>query len=45
MTARNILVIEDNPEIAGLLSLHLKDIGCQVQSVQDGLHGLSRGRT
>jgi len=45
MTARNILVIEDNPEIAGLLSLHLRDIGCHVQSEQDGLLGLSRARS
>jgi DNA-binding response OmpR family regulator len=45
MAARNILVIEDSPEIAGLLSLHLRDIGCHVQSEQDGLQGLSRARS
>ncbi|MDA1326922.1 MAG: response regulator transcription factor [Proteobacteria bacterium] len=45
MTARTILVIEDNPEIAGLLSLHLRDIGCRVQSEQDGLRGLSRAQS
>ena len=45
MAARNILVIEDNPEIAGLLSLHLRDIGCHVRSEQDGLLGLSRARS
>jgi DNA-binding response OmpR family regulator len=45
MAARNILVIEDNPEIAGLLALHLRDMGCRVQSVQDGPRGLSRARS
>jgi DNA-binding response OmpR family regulator len=45
MANRNILVIEDNPEIAGLLSLHLRDIGCNVQLEQDGRHGLSRARS
>lgn len=44
MAARNILVIEDNPEIAGLLSLHLRDIGCDVQAEPDGLAGLTRAR-
>ncbi len=45
MAARSILVIEDNPEIAGLLSLHLEDLGCHVQSEPDGLLGLSRVRS
>jgi len=38
--SRNILVIEDNKEIAGLISMHLKDINCDVQTVHDGLDGL-----
>jgi len=38
--SRKILIIEDNPEIAGLLSMHLKDINCDVQTVDDGLDGL-----
>ena len=45
MATRNILVIEDNPEIAGILSLHLRDMGCQVQSEQDGHRGLSRAQS
>lgn len=45
MSARNVLVIEDNQEIAGLLSLHLTDIGCHVQLEQNGLRGLSRARS
>jgi len=39
--SRNILVIEDNKEIAGLISMHLKDINCDVQTVHDGLDGLA----
>jgi len=38
--SRNILVIEDNKEIAGLISMHLKDINCDVQTINDGLDGL-----
>ena len=45
MSTRNILIIEDNPEIAGLLSLHLNDMGCRVLSEQDGLRGLSRAQS
>lgn len=45
MTARNVLVIEDNPEIAGLISLHLTDMGCRVQLEQDGRQGLSLARS
>lgn len=37
--SRNILVIEDNKEIAGLISMHLKDINCSVKLVHDGLDG------
>jgi len=37
---RKILVIEDNKEIAGLISMHLKDLDCEVQTVHDGLDGL-----
>ena len=37
--SRNILVIEDNKEIAGLISMHLKDINCNVTTVHDGLDG------
>lgn len=45
MSARNVLVIEDNHEIAGLLSLHLRDMGCRVQLERDGTKGLSRARS
>lgn len=45
MSARNVLVIEDNQEIAGLLSLHLTDMGCRVQLEPNGRQGLSRARS
>ena len=37
----NILIIEDNVEIANLIQLHLKDINCQANIALDGAHGLS----
>ena len=41
---RNILVVEDNPDIAKLVSLHLKDLGCEVALAADGLRGLAEAR-
>ena len=40
----NILIIEDNPEIADLVRLHLKDIHCQADIATDGGSGLQRFR-
>ena len=38
--ARRILVIEDNREIADLVSLHLRDMGCdEYQGFIDGSPG------
>jgi len=37
--SRNILIIEDNAEIAGLLSMHLKDLHCKVDISHDGKLG------
>lgn len=37
---RQVLVIEDDPDIAKLVSLHLEDVGCHVRLVADGLAGL-----
>lgn len=45
MTARNVLVIEDNQEIAELLSLHLTDMDCHVHLEPNGRQGLSRARS
>jgi len=38
--ARNILIIEDDPDIARLVQLHLRDIQCEADIVQDGGEGL-----
>ena len=43
--SRRILVIEDNRDIAELLSLHLKDLDCDVRLVSDGLNGLDQARS
>lgn len=36
---RRVLVIEDNRTLAELVSLHLKDLGCEVSLAADGLMG------
>jgi DNA-binding response OmpR family regulator len=38
--ARRILVIEDNRDIAHLVALHLRDMGCEVDQAHDGTRGL-----
>jgi len=38
--SRTILVVEDNRDIANLVSMHLKDLNCQVKHAADGLQGL-----
>lgn len=40
--SRRILVVEDDPEIAQLVALHLRDLGCEVEPVPDGRTALSR---
>jgi DNA-binding response OmpR family regulator len=40
--SRNILVIEDSPDIADLLALHLGDEGYQVEVAHDGQIGLRK---
>jgi len=42
MTPRTILVVEDDPDIAQLLHLHLRDTGYDVDLVKDGLSGLQQ---
>ncbi len=39
-----VLVVEDNPDIAELVSLHLKDLGYEVALAADGLCGLDAAR-
>ena len=40
MTSRTVLLIEDDLDIASLLTLHLQDLGCAVTSAVDGMIGL-----
>ncbi len=40
--SRKILVVEDNPDIAHLLSLHLRDLACEVDVAGDGLSGYDK---
>lgn len=37
---KNVLIIEDDPEIVQLLQIHLKDLGCTTQTAGQGDHGL-----
>jgi len=38
---RNVLVVEDQQEIANLIRLHLEDLPCTVELAYDGLSGLA----
>ena len=38
---RNVLIIEDNPEISGLITMHLSDMDCAIKTANDGIDGLS----
>ncbi|MDH3326780.1 MAG: response regulator, partial [Gammaproteobacteria bacterium] len=42
---RKILVVEDNPEIADLLAMHLKDLNAEIEIIHDGLEGLKKAQT
>ncbi len=37
---REVLLVEDDADITGLLTLHLRDLGCTVTTVEDGATGL-----
>jgi len=41
---RNVLIVEDDQDIAHLVALHLKDIDCEVETVGDGRTGLERAQ-
>jgi DNA-binding response OmpR family regulator len=41
---RNILIIEDNPEISQLVQIHLRDLPAAVEAVGDGREGLQLAR-
>lgn len=40
MNSRNVLVVEDEQDIAELLALHLRDINCEVTRAADGHEGM-----
>jgi len=42
LNPRRVLVVEDDSDIAGLLGLHLQDLGCTVEFARDGAQGLAR---
>lgn len=39
---KTVLVIEDDPNIAELLEIHLKDLGCELVGAEDGVSGLEK---
>ncbi len=39
-----ILIVEDDPDIAKLVEIHLSDLGYRVDTVEDGREGLQRAR-
>jgi DNA-binding response OmpR family regulator len=43
--SRTILVIEDDQDIAHLVELHLRDLGCEVNVAHDGHTGLTQALT
>jgi DNA-binding response OmpR family regulator len=39
---KKVLIVEDDPEIINLLTIHLEDLSCEVSTAQDGRLGLSK---
>jgi len=39
---KEVLIVEDDPDIRDLLRIHLQDLNCRVQECSDGLTGLSK---
>ena len=44
MTLKNVLIVEDNKDIARLIDMHLADLDCQAMIVNDGLSALEETR-
>lgn len=42
--ARQVLVVEDNQDLARLVAMHLGDLGCEVETCADGESALDRAR-
>ncbi len=45
MVMRNVLIIEDDADIAGLLDIHLSDMNCSCEKVQSGAEGFIKARS
>jgi len=43
--SRRVLVIEDNRDLADLVSLHLGDLGCEVRLAADGMAGFKQAQS
>ena len=43
--SRRVLVIEDNRDLADLVSLHLGDLGCEVRLAADGMTGFKQAQS
>lgn len=41
---RRVLIVEDNHDLAELVALHLKDLGCEVQLAADGTMGFRQAQ-
>ena len=41
---RQVLIVEDEPDIGDLVALHLRDMDCDVILAEDGLHGLAHAQ-
>lgn len=41
---KKVLVVEDDPDIASLVALHLGDLGCEVKLSRDGRSGLTEAQ-
>lgn len=44
MEQKSVLIIEDDPEICDLLTIHLEDLGCQVAAILDGAVGFEAAK-
>lgn len=42
---RRVLIVEDDAELSALISLHLRDLGCDSEVASDGTEGLQRARS
>lgn len=42
---RSVLIIEDDQELAGLVAMHMRDLGCSIEIAHDGLEGFEKAVT